>query len=81
MKTLLTFLALLLFANPSFAAENSNSAVTISLTHHVIGYLAILVTVLAYVAAMAEDGVIVKFGVQALIKRRSGQWHRLQCHL
>ena len=41
----------------AFAAEPSSSNTTNSLplTHHIVGYLAIAVTVLAYIAAMAED--------------------------
>ncbi|MFZ9609342.1 MAG: hypothetical protein ACO294_01415 [Methylococcales bacterium] len=48
---------LLLLPILAFAAEPSSSNTTNSLplTHHIVGYLAIAVTVLAYIAAMAED--------------------------
>jgi len=46
-----------LFPTTVFAGEGSGmgSSVPYNLTHHIIGYLSILFTVLAYVAAMAED--------------------------
>ncbi len=54
---LLTFTSLLLplAAFAGDAPELLNTAKPLSLTHHVIGYLSIAVTVLAYVAAMSED--------------------------
>jgi len=54
---LVTF-ALLLLPLAAFAGdapELLNTAKPLSLTHHIIGYLSIAVTVLAYVAAMSED--------------------------
>ena len=54
---LLTF-ALLLLPAAAFAGEASEVLSTpksLNLTHHIIGYLSIAVTVLAYVAAMSEE--------------------------
>ena len=47
----------LLFPMMAFAAEpsSSNNTPSLPLTHHIVGYLAIAVTVLAYIAAMAEE--------------------------
>ncbi len=50
--------ALLLLPAAAFAGEATevlNAPKSLSLTHHIIGYLSIAVTVLAYVAAMSED--------------------------
>lgn len=54
---LIFFLTALLFSNYVFASETNNAVppVHFDLTHHVIGFLAIILTVLAYTAAMAED--------------------------
>lgn len=52
------FLIVFLMMPGMVAAEESgaaNSTTTTDLTRHVIGYLSVLVTVCAYVAAMAED--------------------------
>jgi Na+/H+ antiporter NhaD/arsenite permease-like protein len=50
-------LVLLFFPILAFAAEpsSSNNTPSLPLTHHIVGYLAIAVTVLAYIAAMAEE--------------------------
>ena len=42
----------LLFPNLVFASE---STTTMDLTHHIVGYLSVLITVVAYIAAMSED--------------------------
>jgi len=50
--------AVLLLPAAAFAGEASNILSTpkaLSLTHHIVGYLSIAVTVLAYVAAMSEE--------------------------
>jgi Na+/H+ antiporter NhaD/arsenite permease-like protein len=50
--------ALLLFPAAAFAGEASailSAPKSLNLTHHIIGYLSIAVTVLSYVAAMSED--------------------------
>ena len=50
--------ALLLLPAAAFAGEASEVLSTpksLNLTHHIIGYLSIAVTVLAYVAAMSEE--------------------------
>ncbi len=50
--------ALLLLPATAFAGEVSeilSAPKSLSLTHHIIGYLSIAVTVLSYVAAMSED--------------------------
>jgi Na+/H+ antiporter NhaD/arsenite permease-like protein len=54
----LAIFTMLLFPVVVFASEASilpNPPKSLSLTHHIIGYLSILITVLAYVAAMSED--------------------------
>ncbi|OYV16576.1 MAG: transporter, partial [Methylococcaceae bacterium NSM2-1] len=58
MKRTISLLALLLLPAAAFAGEASevlNTPKSLNLTHHIIGYLSIAVTVLAYVAAMSED--------------------------
>ena len=55
---ILNFALLLLPAASAFAGEASeilSSPKSLSLTHHIIGYLSIAVTVMAYVAAMSEE--------------------------
>jgi hypothetical protein len=50
--------ALLLIPASGFAGEASevlSAPKSLSLTHHIIGYFSIAVTILAYVAAMSED--------------------------
>ena len=50
--------ALLLLPATAFAGETSDvlsASKALNITHHIIGYLAIAVTVLAYVAAMSEE--------------------------
>lgn len=56
MNTLFLITSLFL-TNTAFAADNTvtETNVNIDLTHHIIGFLSILITVLAYVAAMMED--------------------------
>jgi Na+/H+ antiporter NhaD/arsenite permease-like protein len=52
------FLALvLLLPEAALAEETGTSGPTVNLTRHLIGYLSVLVTVCAYVAAMAEDAI------------------------
>ena len=54
-STILIFL-LFLLPLPAFANETTGlTHQTLSLTNHIIGYLAILLTVLAYIAAMSEE--------------------------
>lgn len=52
MRNLCTLVCLLFLPSLSFAQETSPP---LDLTHHLIGYFAILLTVLAYIAAMTED--------------------------
>lgn len=53
---IITLLLMLLLPNVVGANETAAAApVTLDLAHHFVGYFAIVVTVLAYVAAMAED--------------------------
>ena len=57
-KTTLLIIASLFFPSTVFASEESGvvtAAVNFNLTHHIVGYLSILFTVLAYVAAMSEE--------------------------
>jgi len=56
-KSVLLLITSLFFSSTVFAGESSGAgaAVTFDLTHHIVGYLSILFTVLAYVSAMAED--------------------------
>jgi Na+/H+ antiporter NhaD/arsenite permease-like protein len=57
MNTILFLAIFLLFPEIALAEETSTTgqAASLDLTRHVIGYLSVLVTVCAYVAAMAED--------------------------
>ncbi len=57
MNAILLILTSLFFPSSVFASEaaGSGTAVTTDLTHHFIGYLAVLFTVAAYVTAMMED--------------------------
>lgn len=48
-------LVLIMFPATTIATEGTNTAVHIDLTHHIVGYISILITIMAYVAAMAED--------------------------
>jgi Na+/H+ antiporter NhaD/arsenite permease-like protein len=54
---MLLIIASVLLPSPVFAGEGSGgvAALPVDLTHHIVGYLSILFTVLAYVAAMSED--------------------------
>jgi Na+/H+ antiporter NhaD/arsenite permease-like protein len=55
---LLKIFTLLLLPTVVFAGDTSelvNASTSLSLTHHIVGYLSIIITVLAYVAAMSED--------------------------
>jgi len=56
-NNILLLITFLFFSSSVFAGESSGAgtAVNFNLTHHIIGYLAVLVTVSAYVAAMMED--------------------------
>lgn len=51
----LTFLALLFLPLNVLAQTNGTSANNLDLTHHIVGYLSVFVTVAAYVAAMSEE--------------------------
>lgn len=56
MNGILLIIASLFLPSTVFAGEALGSAsVPVNLTHHIIGYLSILFTVLAYVAAMSEE--------------------------
>jgi Na+/H+ antiporter NhaD/arsenite permease-like protein len=57
MNILLFFAIFFLFPEIALAEEITpfGTAASLDLTHHVIGYLSVLITVCAYVAAMAED--------------------------
>jgi hypothetical protein len=55
MINILFVIALLLLPEMALAAETAHSPLHINLTHHIVGYLSLAVTVLAYVAAMTED--------------------------
>lgn len=52
MNRLLLIIATLFFSSIGFAASASSN---INLTHHVVGYLSVFVTIMAYIAAMSED--------------------------
>lgn len=54
MNRALLVIASFLLPSTVFAGESS-SAIHLNLTHHIIGYLAVVFTVSAYVTAMAED--------------------------
>ncbi len=53
----LTFVSLLLpvGAFAGGATEVISASQALNLTHHIVGYLSIVVTVLAYIAAMSEE--------------------------
>lgn len=57
MVGILLIIASLLLPTTVFAGESTgvDAAVRLDLTHHIVGYFSILLTVLAYVAAMSED--------------------------
>lgn len=56
MRAILIIFAFYLFTDTALGAENpATGAAGIDLTHHIVGYLSILVMLMAYVAAMAED--------------------------
>jgi hypothetical protein len=46
---------LIMFPVTVIASESTNTAIHLDLTHHIMGYVTLLVTIMAYVAAMAED--------------------------
>jgi Na+/H+ antiporter NhaD/arsenite permease-like protein len=52
MKFFLFIITTLLFPELASAAE---AAITINLTHHIVGYLAVVITVSAYISAMSEE--------------------------
>jgi hypothetical protein len=54
-KALYLTIASFFITNNAFAAESSVPDIPLDLTHHIIGYLAVLFTVSAYVTAMMED--------------------------
>ena len=63
MKTRHLIFALVLGASPfaAFAAEAAaGSPAALDLTHHIIGYLSVAITVLAYVTAMSEEVIELK---------------------
>jgi len=65
----------LLLPAAAFAGEASeilSAPQSLSLTHHIVGYLSIAVTVLAYIAAMSEE-------VIALRKSKPMVWVRRSC--
>lgn len=72
MNGILLIIASLLFPTTVFAGEGSGVATAdhFDLTHHIVGYLSIFFTVLAYVAAMSED-------VIELRKSNRWSWERL----
>lgn len=55
MNGILLIIVSLLLPGSVFASEGSSTATPFDLTHHIIGYLSILFTVMAYVAAMSEE--------------------------
>lgn len=57
MKPVFFIITLLLFPEFVFATEttNNNPAAAWDLTHHIVGYLAVLITVAAYISAMSEE--------------------------
>ncbi|MEY2665906.1 MAG: hypothetical protein RLZZ384_77 [Pseudomonadota bacterium] len=56
MNLYLLFLVLcLFFPCLSFADETTVGATQIDLTHHIVGYLSVALTIVAYIAAMTED--------------------------
>jgi Na+/H+ antiporter NhaD/arsenite permease-like protein len=57
---LLFLVAFLFFPSLSFAEENSAMPVQLNLTHHIVGYLAAGLTIVAYIAAMSEDVIELK---------------------
>lgn len=52
MKPFLLIVTLLLFPDLVFAAETTTP---MNLTHHIVGYLSVLITVIAYISAMSEE--------------------------
>jgi Na+/H+ antiporter NhaD/arsenite permease-like protein len=58
MSGLLLLTASLFFPSTVLAEEAAaNVPIHLNLSHHIVGYLSVLITVLAYVAAMAEDAI------------------------
>ncbi len=57
MNSILLILASLIFPSICFADDGSagSASSNVDLTHHVVGYLSVFLTVMAYVAAMSED--------------------------
>ena len=57
MSSILFIFVILFFPDTVFANESANQETVLpfDITHHLVGYLSILITVSAYVAAMAED--------------------------
>ena len=52
---LLFFVVCLFFPCLSFAEETKSVTTQINLTHHIVGYLSVALTIFAYIAAMSED--------------------------
>ena len=52
---LLFFVVCLFFPCLSFAEETKAATTQINLTHHIVGYLSVALTIFAYIAAMSED--------------------------
>ncbi|MEN9756774.1 MAG: hypothetical protein RL755_961 [Pseudomonadota bacterium] len=52
---LLFLVSCLFFPCLSFADETTVGATQIDLTHHIVGYLSVALTIVAYIAAMTED--------------------------
>ena len=52
---LLFFVVCLFFPCLSFAEETKAVTTQINLTHHIVGYLSVALTIFAYIAAMSED--------------------------
>jgi Na+/H+ antiporter NhaD/arsenite permease-like protein len=57
MNTILPIIAFLFLPMTAFAGEGlgSGAVAPLDLTHHIVGYLSILITVAAYIAAMTEE--------------------------
>lgn len=55
MKVFLLIMTALLFPDLAFATETANTSTSMDLTHHIVGYLSVLITVVAYISAMSEE--------------------------
>ncbi len=54
------FFSFVLFFLPSLVFAQDTSNLQLDLTHHVVGYLAAALTIIAYIAAMSEDVIALK---------------------